>query len=65
MLPPLFFHKKRVGTAPTLYWKGSLVASHADINDENQTIKFKNFEIQMNKLDSITGNNIVSKEFEC
>lgn len=47
-----------------LYKDDILVATHSDINDENQTIKFKNWEILVNKVDSITRKNIVSKEFE-
>ena len=55
---------KEIVVFEDLYKDEILVASHADIEDENQTIKFKNFEILVNKVDSITGNNIISKEFE-
>ena len=55
---------KEIVVFEDLYKDDILVASHADIEDENQTIKFKNWEILVNKVDSITGNNIISKEFE-
>ncbi|WP_346670682.1 VaFE repeat-containing surface-anchored protein [Faecalicoccus acidiformans] len=55
---------KEIVVFEDLYKDEILVASHADIEDENQTIKFKNWEILVNKVDSITGNNIISKEFE-
>ncbi|MBM6830980.1 VaFE repeat-containing surface-anchored protein [Faecalicoccus acidiformans] len=55
---------KEIVVFEDLYKDEILVASHADIEDENQTIKFKHFEILVNKVDSATNTNIVSNEFE-
>lgn len=55
---------KEIVVFEDLYKDDIQVASHSDIEDKNQTIKFKNWEILVNKVDSITGKNIVSKEFE-
>lgn len=47
-----------------LYRDGIKVATHADIKDKDQSVKFVNFQIKVNKVDSITKKNIISKDFE-
>ncbi len=47
-----------------LYRDDVKVATHSDIEDEDQSITFKDYEIQVNKVDSITKKNITSKDFE-
>lgn len=46
------------------YRDGIKVATHADIKDKDQSVKFVNFQIKVNKVDSITKKNIISKDFE-
>lgn len=50
----------------SLYSDGVLVVTHADINDEGQTVKFRPLltDIKVNKVDAITKKAIVSKQFE-
>lgn len=50
----------------SLYRDGVLVVTHADINDEGQTVKFRPLltDIKVNKVDAITKKAIVSKQFE-
>lgn len=47
-----------------LYRDDVKIATHSDIEDEEQSITFKDYEIQVNKVDSITKKNITSKDFE-
>ncbi len=55
---------KEVVVFEDLYKEDIKVGSHADINDKDQTIKFKNYEIKVNKVDSLTKKNIISNKFE-
>ena len=55
---------KEVVVFEDLYKEDIKVGTHADINDKDQTIRFKNYEIKVNKVDSITKKNIVSNKFE-
>lgn len=50
----------------SLYKDNVLVMTHADINDEGQTVKFRPVltDIKVNKVDAMTGKAIVSKQFE-
>ncbi|MBE6119507.1 MAG: hypothetical protein E7189_03590 [Erysipelotrichaceae bacterium] len=47
-----------------LYRNGIKVAIHADIKDKDQSVEFVSFQIKVNKVDSITKKNIISKDFE-
>lgn len=55
---------KEIVVFEDLYKDEIQVATHSDINDKNQTVKFKNFEVLVNKVDSVTMKNIVSNKFE-
>ena len=54
---------KEVVVFEDLYKDEIQVASHADIEDQNQTVKFKPFEIKINKTDSISKTNITKQDF--
>ena len=55
---------KKVVVFETLIHNGIEVGKHADINDKDQTMEFKHYEIKVNKVDSVTKKNIVSEKFE-
>ena len=55
---------KTVVVFEDLYRDDVKVATHSDIEDEDQSVTFKDYEIQVNKVDSITKKNITSKDFE-
>lgn len=46
-----------------LYKDQIQVATHADLEDQDQTVKFKNFEIKINKVDSNNKQNITNEDF--
>ena len=47
-----------------LYKDDIKVATHSDLSDKDQTIRFKNFHVKVNKIDSNTKKNITSEKFE-
>lgn len=55
---------KKVVVFETLIHNGIEVGAHKDINDKDQTMEFKHYEVKVNKVDSVTKKNIVSNKFE-
>lgn len=58
------FANKVVVVFEDLYKDDIKVATHSDLTDKDQTIRFKNFHVKVNKIDSNTQKNITSEKFE-
>ena len=54
---------KEIVVFEDLYKDQIKVASHADLEDQDQTVKFKDFELKINKIDSSNKQNITKEDF--
>ena len=54
---------KEIVVFEDLYKDQIKVASHADLEDQDQTVKFKDFELKINKIDSSNQQNITKEDF--